>query len=432
MVRFSSFARIPEIFSQASTRVTLWPDADAPGIEAMAQLAVILAGRNCAVRIVDTSGDPDKADAADFDQAERQRRVAREHTLDLCDLPPDHSLAVAFRAEESKRQEELLFPVSGPIGEGKQETESGLQIITEAELMNSNEPDLAWIVDGLLFAGGFSLLTGRPKSGKTTLARNLAVKLAHGEDFLGRTTKQSKVLIVALEEHRAGFKAEWERMNRATDDRVTFSIGMPEDMSELYRRLAVSVKAGQYDLVIIDHLGHVARTDDLNDYAKTRTALDPYRQLARQSGAHVMLLHHSKKQGGDYGGEALGSTAITGLVDTALMIGFTGERREIYSINRHGEALEKTLLEFDAVRGAVDIGKTIREERASERDSEVWGWLDDQSEPVNANQIAQGVNMAKKTLLPSLRRLVKRGDIESTGTGKRGDPILYAVSVSVP
>lgn len=419
----TDWTAIPE-----KSRVTLWPDADESGIEAMARLAETLAERSCAVRLVDTADDPDKADAADFDRAERVRRVRRENTTDLRDI----RIAAAFLSRTTNAQPENLFTVSGPIRDGGHETETGLQTITEAELMNSEEPDLEWIVDGLLFAGGFSLLTGRPKSGKTTLARNLAVKLAHGEDFLGRATRRANVLFVALEEHRGGFKAEWSRMNRPTDDRVTFSIGMPEDMTGFYRMLAVTVKVGQYDLAIIDHLGHVARTDDLNDYAKTRAALDPYRQLARKSGAHVMLLHHSKKQGGEYGGEALGSTAITGLVDTALMIGFTGERREIYSINRHGEALEKTLLEFDAERGAVDTGKTLREERESERDGEVWEWLDDQTKPVTTAAIAKSMEMSKKTLLPCLKRLVERGDVDRTGSGKRNDPIMYSVSVSVP
>lgn len=50
-------------------RVLLWPDNDAPGIKAMAELAAILAdpkGLGCAVRLIDPTGMTDGADAADW------------------------------------------------------------------------------------------------------------------------------------------------------------------------------------------------------------------------------------------------------------------------------------------------------------------------------------------------------------------------------
>lgn len=52
-------------------KVTLWPDADEPGISAMRALAEKLIECGCKVKLVDTSGLPDKADAADMqrDQA---------------------------------------------------------------------------------------------------------------------------------------------------------------------------------------------------------------------------------------------------------------------------------------------------------------------------------------------------------------------------
>ena len=51
-------------------KVLLWPDADAPGIKAMAELAAILSdpkGLACSVRLIDPTGQPEGFDAADFE-----------------------------------------------------------------------------------------------------------------------------------------------------------------------------------------------------------------------------------------------------------------------------------------------------------------------------------------------------------------------------
>lgn len=337
------------------------------------------------------------------------------------------SVADKFREFLSKHPPEKPYRVFAPIGS---DTGYGNEIgvITVEELQSTNEPDLEWIVDGLLFRGGFSLLTGRPKSGKSTLGRCLAAALANGDQFLGRETVQCSTLYVALEEHRAGLKAEWTRLGVKTHGRVKLFIGMPENMALFSRLLAEAVKLHQPDLVIVDHLGHAARADDLNDYAKVRNALEPYRQLARLSGAHVMLLHHSKKQGGSFGGEALGSTAITGLVDTAMMIGIASERREIYSINRHGDALDKTLLDFDADRGAMDAGVTVEQHMDRGREQEIIDFLGDQREGMDKSTVAKELAMSPNKALKLLRQLINRGLVTITGTGNRGDPILYRVS----
>lgn len=61
---------------------------------------------------------------------------------------------------------------------------------------------IEWILEDYLPAGAGILLVVRPKEGKTTLAYELAVKVAQGQPFLGRYSRQIGVLIVAVEEHQ--------------------------------------------------------------------------------------------------------------------------------------------------------------------------------------------------------------------------------------
>jgi hypothetical protein len=65
---------------------------------------------------------------------------------------------------------------------------------------NGQPPTIPYVVDGLLTQAGFSILGGKPKSGKSSLSRYLAVCVAKGKPFLGRSTTQGEVMIVNLED----------------------------------------------------------------------------------------------------------------------------------------------------------------------------------------------------------------------------------------
>src|SRR5437899_415632 len=65
--------------------------------------------------------------------------------------------------------------------------------------MNSVPEKRPSVVDDLLLEAGLSMIAGKPKSGKSTLARQLAVAVANGHTFLGHDTKQGRVLYLSLE-----------------------------------------------------------------------------------------------------------------------------------------------------------------------------------------------------------------------------------------
>jgi RecA-family ATPase len=59
-----------------------------------------------------------------------------------------------------------------------------------ADLLQETDEALPWLVAQLLPSGGFSLLAGKPKAGKSALAQCLALVVARGESFLGRADDQ--------------------------------------------------------------------------------------------------------------------------------------------------------------------------------------------------------------------------------------------------
>jgi RecA-family ATPase len=64
-----------------------------------------------------------------------------------------------------------------------------------SEIWNKPIKPIEWVVQDLLRVDRLiSLLLGKPESGKSTLARQLAIAVTQGVDFLGRKTKRGKVL----------------------------------------------------------------------------------------------------------------------------------------------------------------------------------------------------------------------------------------------
>jgi hypothetical protein len=104
----------------------------------------------------------------------------------------------AIAALDPTEDPENLFRASrpGPLHE------KNFAPLRASDLLAETPEVTEWIFEEYLPAGSLALLAGKPKEGKTTLVYELAVKVAQGQPFLGRSVRQGGVLILAVEEHR--------------------------------------------------------------------------------------------------------------------------------------------------------------------------------------------------------------------------------------
>src|ERR1700691_1892145 len=58
----------------------------------------------------------------------------------------------------------------------------------------------SYLIRGLIRTGKIASIGGKPKQGKSSLSRYMAVSVAKGQPFLGRATKRGAVLLVSLED----------------------------------------------------------------------------------------------------------------------------------------------------------------------------------------------------------------------------------------
>lgn len=307
------------------------------------------------------------------------------------------------------------------------------------DLLAEEDEATPWLVSGLLPAGGLSLILGKPKAGKSTLARCLCKSVADGGTWLERQCDSGPVVYLALEEKRGEVRRHFTNLGAQSDDSIfVYCDRLPAGVAPV-EWLADVIAKQSLDpvLIVIDPLARFVRIrDGGNDYMDATAQLEPLISYARDSKAqtHVALVHHSRKAAGEHGDESLGSTAILGSVDTAISLKRdTGAaHRTIYSVNRYGEDLEETIALLDAESGWVTLGGTRAEAAARRIEDTILDFVAAQENPALNSEIleTEEVSGTKQKRLGAIASLVKSGRLNRTGEGRRGSPYRYSVSGS--
>ncbi len=292
------------------------------------------------------------------------------------------------------------------------------------------EPELEheWLVDGLLPDAGTSLLTAKPKVGKSTLAQNLAFSVARGEPFLGRPTKRGRVIYLALEERRNELRRHFCMMGATENDDIAFYVARaPEDALAWLEAEAAERKP---DVIIVDTLQKFARFSDLNDYGEVTNKFDRLSHLARKVGAHLMFTHHAKKSGGSDGDAVLGSTGLFGAVDTLLEMRRRDDVRSLSSIQRYGEDLEPTIIALDPETYRLSAQGSTTEADQNRVEAAIVDHLEATSEAETRVEVFDAIEGRGAVKSKALKALVESGRALRTGEGRKNDPYRYARPVS--
>jgi len=304
-------------------------------------------------------------------------------------------------------------------GEDKAAPSRHFSLIDAKDLLSLEEPETEWLWEGILPAGGLSLLVAKPKVGKTTLAFNLALAVASGRDFLGRKTKQSLAVYLALEEKRSEIRKKLKAL-RETPEGLSFHFGSaPEKAIQEVRTLIQETKAG---FLVVDVLQKLCRVKDLNDYAQVTNTLEPLMATAREENCHILLTHHAGKADRQDGDDILGSTALLGGVDTSIHIKKREKRRSFFTIQRYGEDTPETVIEL-SVDGSLEAVGSRQEVEIEETLPLILVVLADGA--LTEKDIWQRVGKNHDLVAKALRHLVDRGEVNRTGSGKKGDPYIY-------
>jgi len=381
--------------------IVVLPDNDPPGEEHARKIANSLLGVAASVKLVRLPNLPDKGDVSDWIGA----GGTKEQLLAFVDQT--EILDSSFYSSKNRE---------------KTESESAFALTLLADLLAEPEIPIPYVWDLTLPAGGFSICSAKPKVGKSTLARNLALAVARGEDFFGRTTNQGKVIYLSLEEIRSEITTQFRLMGSNAEDILVHTGRAPANALQALSSVIEEVRPS---LVIIDPLSRFLRVADFNNYGEVTKVLEPLIDLARDSGSHILAVHHNSKGDRDGGDSLLGSTAFFAAVDTLLLLRRREGSRFLYSEQRYGENLPETVVNLDKQTGRVTPGGTLEATQIDAYRSKVLDALVD--ETLTETDIKGRVGGNSTLSGKALRALCIDGAVKRSGEGKKGDPYFYTI-----
>lgn len=301
--------------------------------------------------------------------------------------------------------------------------------LTEPVSLNgatSWEPE--WIIDDLMLKGGFNIIGGAPKVGKSLLRSHVLVSAIAGCPTLShfKTHPIKKALLMAGEE---SVEVEEARIRKAAnglgfkESEIPIQIipqrGFFFDDYDSFDNFVPWVLDKKFDLVCIDPLIRWHRANE-SASGELSPILSNLRILCHE-GVTISLIHHTgkPKEGQEdwpIGYLLRGSSDLAAIYDHLIIIKTTtgGKlRREILTDSRPSESLDpfKIDLQIDDTSLNWSVHKTTVQ---AIRD---WFPLLDPRNHQSVNQVAKAVHRRKEDVSTILQSLEKQGFIRHDDDG---------------
>ncbi|HEY4761894.1 MAG TPA: AAA family ATPase [Thermoguttaceae bacterium] len=300
------------------------------------------------------------------------------------------------------------------------------ELLTAKDILSLPPDPTRWIWHQCLPVGGCSMLVAKPKVGKSTFAVCLALAVARGMTFLGRETQPGPVAYLSLDASLQETAELFLHFGLREIDPIFFHAGTaPRDaVTWIMHR----IKQNGVRLVIIDTLQRLFRFQNINDYSEVTNTIEPLLDSARQQNCHVMLTHHAKKESLDDLDASVGSTALRGMFYQYLHIKKLPESdtRILRTEGRGGRNFPEYALRFDR-EGFLELAGTREQSEIESLKPAILDYVGENPEQ-SVKEIRAAIPAKTICVGKAISELVKAGDIERTGKGKRGDPFLHVLA----
>ncbi len=382
--------------------VTILPDNDKPGEDHARLIAASLAGVATNVRIVRLPGLPEKGDVSDW--------LAAGGTCDaLLELVGRTPVVTATEMADSVNSPSFGFCTVH-------------EYLSERAAIAERKSFWA----ETLRAGEISMLAGRAMAGKSTFACALTRALHLGVPLLGRNCVKAKPGYMALE--RNGIKVAKLLEAWGLGDAVYFLDQLPPmPPAGLAAFIKAEILRHGLEVVVVDHLQNLAKIRDSKDYSLVSLALEPFQKVAKETEAHILLLHHQGKTEREGVIDVMGSEAYRAAVDALLE---ARARKPEYFIRgeiRDEADLPRTKVTINLRTGDAESIDAHQSEMDAVQDR-IKGWLQTQHDLATLDEIQVALKLKRETISSALAAGAEGGTFERSGAGKRGDPNRFQLS----
>lgn len=317
-----------------------------------------------------------------------------------------------------------------------------IQAFSAAELIGKEFAAPRWAIPNLL-PEGLTVLAGRPKTGKSWLAFDIALAVARGGQALGnRPVNPGEALYLALEDHERRLQDRLLQLiqDGEAPDTLFFSCEAPRFDKGLIPALQEWLHHhSACRLIVIDTLARIRppgmRSGDA--YQEDTFILGQLQALAMAHRVAVVMLHHTRKATSDSSDpldEVLGSSAITGTADAILVLRRPRTESVATLFVTGREVMEEALaIEFDADSCAWSLQVESKSQACSAERQKILDCLAMAHTPMGPKQIAESTGLSYDSTRHMIRDMEADGSVlrkargqyiskTSLESGTRGSP----------
>jgi hypothetical protein len=229
--------------------------------------------------------------------------------------------------------------------------------------LSAQPPVTDWLVEGVLAAGDVTLLMGDPGLGKSWLTMSLATAVANGDDeWLNKAVhKQGPVLYIDEENPLDLIYSRFKRLGLTEEGVKNLhylyrpGVWVNKDPDAFYEE-AVAIEPA---LIVIDSLSRIHNEDENSSSAMGRLFREGIVPMARETGASVIVIHHSVKGSGLSSYQrSRGSGDITAVVDAAIDCSPFSDKIKMYLYKSRRQA-SGTIAYVDIIDDIDERGEEI-------------------------------------------------------------------------
>jgi len=178
----------------------------------------------------------------------------------------------------------------------KELSKTPLKIITANDLTEQNPNGVMQLWGSFLYEKSIQLLAGEAGVGKTTLAYNLAIHGAKGEDLCNIPFKKPLNIFYCDLETGAGLRKSKAML--ISDDIIPDNLYFIPDLDFMYQlgELIDQVKERKIDLIIVDTINEAFNTRDEQDNAEANRQFKAIKRLRDEGDCSILLMHQPVKE----------------------------------------------------------------------------------------------------------------------------------------
>lgn len=265
--------------------VVILPDNDEPGLKHAREVQANLQGIAKSVKTIELPGLKPKQDSYDWLQ--------------------HHSVQDLLQLVKDTKSSKDTTPI---------------EVLSMAQVMDM--PPTPWLIKDYMPQGSMSMIYGPPGSGKTFLALDMALHIAHGINWHGKDVEQGSVMYIAGE-GVGGLRKRLQawHINKKLEPTaplyiIPVAVALLDDQEIDNLITTIQILAKDIKMVVFDTVAR-CMTGDENSAQDMGQAIKALDRIKNQFKCCVVPIHHSGK---DRDRGARGSTAMIGAVDVSLRV----------------------------------------------------------------------------------------------------------------